>query len=378
MKPEIVRDSVACVSLTPAGTNQAFLVARPIAAGTPDAVYQRVGELLERHGLATVHERVFGAASCGGAVLTARAKWLPGAEAQPLTFVQVPPSLGGEFAGVQIHAVGRAVAASTVQEDGQPVGRTWSDGGKNFVILQAMHGRGAGDDRPEQTKRMIRRTEGLLRSQGASYHNVARTWIYLHRILDWYGPFNKARSEEYAQLGVMATPTGEHRLLPSSTGIEGANPHGAACMMDVFAVRDPRSPDAPPAAQMTNRRQQDAFRYGSAFSRAAHIEIPGGQIIHLSGTASIDEAGKTVHVGDVRAQIETTLDVVDALLGQRGLGVKDMATATLFIKRRADVDCLRQILDRRGLATIPAVYVEADVCRDDLLFEIDGIAAKCG
>lgn len=377
MKPETLRDSVARVTLTPAGTSQAFVVARPLAAGQTDEVYRQVSDLLARQGLAVVHERAFGAHAAHAEVQASRRRRLAGSDQWPLTFIEIPPLDGGDLAGVQIQAVSRGAGARTVFDGDQPRGRAWSDGETDFLILQALHGLEAGADRPAQARRMIRCAERLLRLQKASYRNVARTWIYLHRILDWYGPFNLARNEEYARLGVMADLSGEHRLLPSSTGIEGGNPLGAACVMDLLAVADTKSPQRLAVTQMANRRQQDAFRYGSAFSRATHIPLPGGEIIHLSGTAAIDEAGRSLHVDDARAQIEATLDIAGALLGQRGMGVKDLASATLFLKRGQDLDCLRQVLDRRGLADLPAVYVQTDVCRADLLFEIDGVAARC-
>src|SRR4051794_22513533 len=52
----------------------------------------------------------------------------------------------------------------------------------------------------------------------------------------------------------------------------------------------------------------EAFAYAkpSAFSRGMRIDLNGLTILLISGTASIDEHGVSVHVGDFRAQMRRT------------------------------------------------------------------------
>ncbi len=126
---------------------------------------------------------------------------------------------------------------------------------------------------------------------------------------------------------------------------------------------------------MTNPRQKDAFAYGSAFSRGAAVRMPGATWISFSGTAAIDEAGVSCHPGDFRAQMHMTLDVVEALIAQEGATLADICNATLFLKHAGSAAECRRVLRERGLEGLPGVPVVADVCRDDLLFEMDGTAA---
>jgi enamine deaminase RidA (YjgF/YER057c/UK114 family) len=122
---------------------------------------------------------------------------------------------------------------------------------------------------------------------------------------------------------------------------------------------------------MTNVRQKDAFEYCSAFSRGVWIREPDMTQVQVSGTAAIDERGKSLFPNDCRAQIFRTFDTIEALIAPTGASLKDICQATVFLKRAQDLPVYRQAAAERGLADLPAVCVVADVCRDDLLFEVD-------
>lgn len=74
--------------------------------------------------------------------------------------------------------------------------------------------------------------------------------------------------------------------------------------------------------------------------------------------------------------MEFTLDAVQSLLATCDAGLKNICQATAFVKHTADVEKLRPILAGRGLDEIPIVCVVNDVCRDNLLFEIDATALQ--
>ena len=221
---------------------------------------------------------------------------------------------------------------------------------------------------------MFERASRILELEGATFRDVARTWIYLPNILQWYDGFNAARSVKYREFGLIpvgpAESGGRRTLLPASTGISGSNPHGAGPVMDLLAVIS--KPECPVKVElMTNARQKDAFEYGSAFSRGVWIREPDMTQVQVSGTAAIDERGKSLFPGDCRAQIFRTFDIIEALIAPAGASLKDICQATVFLKRAQDLPVYRQAAAERGLADLPAVCVVADVCRDDLLFEVD-------
>jgi len=348
--------------------------------------YGKLAEILSADGLEVVHERVFGSLSAHGPALQARAEALGerGIPAETaVTYLQGRPLWGEGAAGVSLMAVRPEQPGDvwTVRDEaGAARGRAWKRAGATFLFLQNVHGRrdepGADNTRCAQAGRMFDQADRLLRGQHTDYRTVTRTWIYLSKILDWYNDFNKVRNAKYDGFGLMPRASGgggNSILLPASTGIEGEAPNHAAATMDILAtITGPESPVE--IHQMTNVKQKDAFRYGSAFSRGAAIRLPGATWISISGTASIDEEGATVHEGDFRRQAHATLDTIEALIAQEGATLSDICDATVFVKRAEDVEAYREAAADRGLEDLPAVPVIADVCRDDLLFEMDGAA----
>jgi enamine deaminase RidA (YjgF/YER057c/UK114 family) len=223
---------------------------------------------------------------------------------------------------------------------------------------------------------MLDRAERILRENGTSYKDVARTWFYLSDILDWYPDFNKARSEKYGEFGIMPGPGDLRLLLPASTGIGADSSSGVAAIMDLFAAVPETGRSA--VKQLSNCAQLDAFRYGAAFSRGAVIKEDDLKIVQVSGTAAIDEHGRSLSAGDVRSQINCTFDRIETLLDQEGVGLRDIAAATVFVKQAEYADVFWKMVAERDLADFPAVCVVADVCREELLFEIDAEAVVRG
>jgi enamine deaminase RidA (YjgF/YER057c/UK114 family) len=199
---------------------------------------------------------------------------------------------------------------------------------------------------------------------------VVRTWFYLSDILSWYSEFNDVRNSKYSEFGIMPVTGRDQLFLPASTGVGGTNALKSAAVMDLLAIIGPRD-RMPVIKQLTNNRQLDAIRYGSAFSRGVLIRESDVTTIQISGTAAIDDVGKSLYPGDARSQIKYTLDQVEALLGQEGASLNDIAAATVFVKRAEDASLFREMIAARGLERFPAICVVADICRDELLFEMD-------
>ncbi len=355
---------------------------------TAGEVYQCLGTQLKEHGLEVVQERIFGSLSVREQVLGARRAVLGRGELeenQPLTYVEGQPLEGDGFAGVQIHAVKPSTSEQkvwTLYDGGTACGRAWRRHGATFLQLQNLHGlpsnASAAAGKKAQVETMFDRADRLLREYGADYHSVVRTWIYLSDILYWYPEFNEVRNAKYSQWGLMPSlnesPGAKPIRLPASTGIRGENPLGAACVMDLLAVKG-NSHGQPEVLQMTNLKQQDAFRYHRAFSRGACIRDTDGVCVQVSGTAAIDEQGQSLFPDDAKAQIYRTLENIEALLSPTSTQLKQACSATVFLKRREDVPIFRQVAAEQGLANLPAVYVLADVCRPELLFEVDAVVA---
>jgi hypothetical protein len=61
-------------------------------------------------------------------------------------------------------------------------------------------------------------------------------------------------------------------------------------------------------------------------------------------------------------------------LSQVGAGLRDICAATVYVKRPEYADVFREMTVERSLADLPVVCIVADVCREELLFEIDAEA----
>jgi enamine deaminase RidA (YjgF/YER057c/UK114 family) len=359
---------------------QAFLVAS--VSGAEDAAtaarasYTMIADALYDNRMKIVHERIFGSLSTEAAVRYERKAALSEQQIPadgPVTYVEGSPPWGEGLAGIIIHAVSSESANDVwiITDGGDPCGRGWIKNGSTYLMLQNIQGRSG--SRPAQVRQMLDRAEGILRQNGASYKDVARTWLYLSQILDWYPDFNKARSEKYGEFGIMPGPGDTRLLLPASTGIGANTLSGAAASMDLLAVVGNGNMTSP-LRKLTNRKQLDAFRYGAAFSRGAVIEEDGVSLVQVSGTAAIDEHGVSLHPGDIRSQIDCTLDKIETLLNQEEADLRKIAAGTVFVKRPEYASIFWKMAADRGLKIFPAVCVVADVCREELLFEIDAEA----
>jgi enamine deaminase RidA (YjgF/YER057c/UK114 family) len=134
---------------------------------------------------------------------------------------------------------------------------------------------------------------------------------------------------------------------------------------------------------LTNRSVlNEAYEYAkpSSFSRGMRIDLDGLVILLISGTASIDERGASIHVGDFRAQCRRVFQNITALLAAEGATWKDVVRTTCYL-RDIDRDYVQFNEERtafykeQGLNPLPAsTGVQAKLCRPELLVEIEAIA----
>ena len=118
----------------------------------------------------------------------------------------------------------------------------------------------------------------------------------------------------------------------------------------------------------------------SSFSRALRLDIKGVTILLISGTASVDESGKTVHAGDFRAQCSRTYQNITGLLEAEGATWKDIVRTTCYLRDiERDYEAFNEIrtqfFKEQELDPLPAsTGIQAILCRPDLLIEIEAIA----
>lgn len=126
----------------------------------------------------------------------------------------------------------------------------------------------------------------------------------------------------------------------------------------------------------------EAYCYAkpSSFSRGLRLDIGSMVILLISGTASVDENGATVHVGDFRAQCRRTYLNITRLLESEGATWKDIVRTSCYLR---DIDRDYAVFneertaffEEQGLDPLPAsTGIQAKLCRPDLLVEIEAIA----
>jgi enamine deaminase RidA (YjgF/YER057c/UK114 family) len=198
------------------------------------------------------------------------------------------------------------------------------------------------------------------------FRHVVRTWFYNQDILDWYAEFNQARTAFFQQHGITR--------MPASTGIGASNAGGAALVAQAIAVQ-PKT-RAVRVRRVDSPLQSEACTYGSAFSRAMEVADRTGRLLYISGTASILPNGETVHTGNVAGQIEKTMEVVGAILTQNGMSFFDATRAIAYFRHQEHIPLWEQYCRIRQLPPLPIILAQCDICRDNLLFEIELDAAR--
>ncbi len=118
----------------------------------------------------------------------------------------------------------------------------------------------------------------------------------------------------------------------------------------------------------------------SSFSRGLRIDLDNVVILLISGTASIDEHGRSVHIGDFEAQLRRTYHNITGLLAAEGATWKDVVRTTCYLRdSERDYDVFNrtrtEFFREQGLDPLPAsTGIQAILCRPELLIEIEAIA----
>jgi len=283
----------------------------------------------------------------------------------PVTWLEEGDSLGERLTGTHIYAVSGA-EVRRLTHNGEVVGSTFADGFAEYCHLGSIVSRNLSGDRRQQAMDVFQRMEAALGIAGFDFRQVIRTWFYLDRILDWYGDFNAVRTAFFEERGVFGG------LVPASTGIGGGNRCGAALVADALAVRRHDAGSGRiDIREVPSPLQCPALDYRSSFSRAVETAVADHRKLFVSGTASIAPDGNSARGADVAGQVALTLDVVESILDSRGMGWPDVTRAIAYVKRGADADAYHAELNRRGRGPLPAIVTENDICRDELLFELE-------
>jgi len=209
---------------------------------------------------------------------------------------------------------------------------------------------------------------GSLSENGANLReHCVRTWLYIKDVDVFYRGMVESRGRLFRQHGMT-----ENTHYIASTGIEGACAHQHdVVLMDAYSLLDMRP------GQISYLNDLDKLCptkfYNVHFERGTKLIFGDRAHYFISGTASIDRAGRVVHPGNVERQLDRALANVDGLLASGGACLEDMTHLIVYLRDAADYERIRSALFER-LPQIPAVFVKGPVCRPEWLVEVEGIA----
>lgn len=199
--------------------------------------------------------------------------------------------------------------------------------------------------------------------------NCIRTWFFVRDVDTQYGGLVKARRECFIEQGL--TPN-THYI--ASTGI-GGNPADPKALVQLGAYAmtgfEPEQQQYLYALTHLNK----TIEYGVTFERGTLFNYGDRSHIYISGTASIDNHGEVLHVGDIVKQTERMWENVEELLKEGGMGYDDVMQIIVYLRDTADYDVVSRKFAER-FPDIPYVITLAPVCRPTWLIEMECIAVQ--
>lgn len=342
--------------------SELHITLRPLANERTAMMLWRLEAVLREHDATIVRAEIFGNVQALEET-TSRLRKLLREPELPVTCVEgagVDPQQA--ISGMHVFAVA-GVEVEPLVVKGAAVGRIFQDGHARHLLLGDITPVDAGGSRAEQARTVYERMEEYGEAAGMKITNLTRTWMFLDDLLDWYGLLNSVRTEFYKTRKIFDS------LVPASTGVGVKNPHGAALVAGAWLLQPTN--DTMLVRELGSPLQCPAPQYGSSFSRALEFLTPEYRRVMISGTASIHRDGETARVDDVRGQIELTMDVIQAILVANDLTFTATTRATAYFKDISNSHLFDEWRRRNELLRLPVVSVQADVCRDDLLFELE-------
>ena len=223
-----------------------------------------------------------------------------------------------------------------------------------------------------------------LDETGFKISDITRQWNYIEGIVSKkedhqnYQVFNDARSQFYQDHF-------SEKGYPAATGI---GMEAGGILIDYLAIKGNHVTNVPidnPVQIPAHKYHQDCLmglptgdrKTTPKFERGRYVSLHGEEIVFVSGTAAIT-GEKTANQGDVEQQTRITIDNIDRLISKDNLSKSIIIPWDLkfnylriYVKERNDLKKVREICEKR-YGDVPMVWLQANICRDDLTVEIEG------
>lgn len=225
-----------------------------------------------------------------------------------------------------------------------------------------------GGDSEVQTRTLLEKYESELQRHGATLaDNCIRTWFFVRDVDSHYAGMVKARRENFVTQDLT-----EKTHYIASTGI-GGSPSDTRALVQFgsyaltgFEPSQQRYLYAPTHLNPT-------YEYGVTFERGTCMDYGDRSHVMISGTASINNKGEVMYVGDIYKQADRMCENVEKLLEEGGAGYADVMQIVVYLRDLADYKGVKRLFHER-FPDIPTVITLAPVCRPTWLIEMECIA----
>ena len=281
-----------------------------------------------------------------------------------ISYIQQPPMDGSKIAlwiylqrGTEVESEADRLQSTTVRHNGY----------EHIWTMGMMDNQG---DSYQQTESLLESYERLLTRYNATIQdNCIRTWFFVRDVDTQYHGLVVARRENFTRHGLTADT---HYI--SSTGI-GGNPTDpkALIQMGCYALKGFKPEQQRYLYALTHLNK--TYEYGVTFERGTLMQYGDRDHIYISGTASINNKGEVVHVGDIEKQTARMWENVETLLAEGGMTMQDTMQIIVYLRDTADYETVSRLFAER-YPDIPTVITLAPVCRPTWLIEMECMAVK--
>lgn len=245
-----------------------------------------------------------------------------------------------------------------------------------FLFAGGFQGDEAYKDMEQRSVEAFRQLKGVLDKESFLFGNIVRQWNYIEQITGYdetgqhYQSFNNVRTAFYAG-------NDWSKGYPAATGI-GMSRGGVLIDVDAAMLHTPDAFVTP----IDNKLQVAAHAYSEQvleearqkkttpkFERAKSMTFHGRRLVYISGTAAIRGEESLKGVG-LERQLQITMENIAQLIDDARLMM-----LRVYLKNESDYDEAKRGIESYGL-NIPVSFLQAGVCREELLIEIEGIAMK--
>lgn len=116
--------------------------------------------------------------------------------------------------------------------------------------------------------------------------------------------------------------------------------------LDALSISKLKPEQIVPIDALENLAQ--TIKYGVTFERGIRVRFGDRSHLYISGTASIDENGKVLHISDVKRQTQRTLENIQALLEPQRASMNDMAYLIVYLRSFKDKNKVMEVLKKRN------------------------------